>query len=405
MVRFGKLSVSAPGFDAGSVHERDAVSAPEIGPRGFERELREGHQVVVIDTRDPDALTAWQIDAGARPVINVPEAEFDRDLEQALAAIPREAHLRIICNAGNSSRRVATLLAQQGIRSLSVRGGMIGWGRVVQQAEIPLDAPFRVVQFRREARGCLSYLVSAGQEALVVDPGPDVGPYIAEATAQGVRIARVFDTHVHADHLSGARELADRTGAHLHLSAAALARGCEYADRVAPVTDGDSLDFEDQTVSVVGLPGHTSDMTGLLLGEAAVLAGDSLFIDSVARPDLELGDEGAEAGARRLHQTLRERLGQLPETSLLLPAHYGGGRVEGPVVATLGLVRRRVAELALVEDEFVRRILSQMPERPANYVEIIAANLSKAPLSEESARLEVGANNCAVAIPTRPGRP
>jgi glyoxylase-like metal-dependent hydrolase (beta-lactamase superfamily II)/rhodanese-related sulfurtransferase len=377
---------------------------PEIGPRSFERELRQGRHLVVIDTRDAAAFAGWQLDPGASALINIPEDEFTRDVAGAIGRIPRCAPLRVVCAAGNSSRRVAGLLDSHGVGSFSVRGGMIAWSRVVQHDEIALSGPIRVVQFRREARGCLSYLVFVGDEGLVVDPGPDVEPYLAEAKDRGLHITRVFDTHIHADHLSGARRLADEAGATLHLPEPALERGLRYAKRVRGVADGDTFDLGGELVRFVGLPGHTTDMTGLMLGEDALVAGDSLFVDSVARPDLEFSAGRAVESARRLHQTLRTRIGHLADATVLLPAHYAGGRIDGPVVATLSAVRREVGLLAVDEDEFVARLLAAMPDRPANYLKIIAINSGEEISAEEAARLEVGTNNCAAATPRLPGR-
>jgi glyoxylase-like metal-dependent hydrolase (beta-lactamase superfamily II)/rhodanese-related sulfurtransferase len=373
---------------------------PEIGPRSFEREVREGRHLVIVDTRDSEAFAVWRLDPGASALINIPETEFARDIDAAIGLIPRCAPLRVVCAAGNSSRRVASLLAAHGVGSFSVRGGMIAWSRVVQRDEIALSGPIGVVQFRREARGCLSYLVFAGDEGLVVDPGPDVEPYLAEARDRGITISRVFDTHIHADHLSGARRLADSAGAMLHLPEGALRRGLRPAERVSAVADGESLELGGELVRFVGLPGHTTDMMGLLLGNDALVAGDSLFVDSVARPDLEFADDRAAESARRLHQTLQGIIGRLAAATVLLPAHYGGGRVDGPVVATLGSIRRQVGLLALGEDEFVAQLLAAMPDRPANYVQIIAVNCGEEIADEEAARLEVGTNNCAAAIPT-----
>ena len=224
---------------------------------------------------------------------------------------------------------------------------MIGWSRVLRAAEVPVDAPFTVVQLRREARGCLSYLVISGGEALVVDPAPGIAPYLEEAAARDARITRVFDTHVHADHVSGARALARETGAALHLSEVALRRGLRYGAAVRTVADGDLLPVGGEAVRVVALPGHTTDMTGLLLGDAALIGGDSLFTDSVARPDLEAGDAHADEAARELFDTLRARVAGLPDAAVLLPCHYAGGRLPDPVAPTLGEVRARVDELAL----------------------------------------------------------
>ena len=366
----------------------------EIDPVTFERELRAGADVIVIDTRDRDAFAEWHVDAGGARLLNVPESELVADPDSRLAGIPLDASLRVICNAGNASRRVVAAFDGHARETLSVRGGLIGWSRVLQHDEIPLSGPFALVQFRREARGCLSYLVVADGQALVVDPAPDVQPYLDEAAARGVRIVRVLDTHVHADHLSGARELARQTGAALHLSDGALARGVRYAAEVTSVTDGDALALGGETVRVIALPGHTTDMTGILIGDEVLIGGDSLFVNGVARPDLETGDEGAATAARQLHRTLRERVAGLPDATRLAPCHYPGGRLDGALAPPLGEVRAAVVELALDEDAFVERVLSAMPPRPANYMSIIGVNLGDDVAEDAAARLEIGANNC-----------
>jgi glyoxylase-like metal-dependent hydrolase (beta-lactamase superfamily II)/rhodanese-related sulfurtransferase len=371
------------------------IRVAELEPAAFEDELRHDDDVVVVDTRSHADFARWHVSPGRSRVINVPEAELIAHPEAALADIPPAARLRIICNAGNASRRAAAALEQRPNEVRSVRGGLIGWSRVLQHAEIPLAGPIGVVQFRREARGCLSYLLLVGDEALVVDPAPDVQPYLDEAARRGALISRVLDTHVHADHLSGARELARRTGATLHLSRAALARGVRYAAQVEAVDDGDRLAIGDETVTVVALPGHTSDMIGIQLAQDALIGGDSLFADSVARPDLERGDEGASDAARLLYRTLRGRVAALPDSMLLLPSHYAGGRLDAPLAPTLGAVRDRVPELALDEDAFAEQVLGAMPPRPANYLAIIAVNLGDEPDDDSAARLEIGANNCA----------
>ena len=301
----------------------------------------------------------------------------------------------MICHAGIGSRRVAAALGGAFAEVLSVTRGMIGWSRVLRADAVAVDAPFEVVQLRREARGCLSYLVIAAGEALVVDPAPDIAPYLEEAAARGARVTRVFDTHIHADHVSGARALAEETGAALHLSAAALPRGLRYASGVETVADGDLLPLGGEDVRVVALPGHTTDMTGLLVGEAALIGGDSLFTDSVARPDLEAGDAHADEAARDLFDTLGGPVAALPDAITLLPCHYAGGRLSGPVAPALGEVRARVGELSLGREAFVERILAQIPPTPSNHLRIIAVNLGEEMPADEVARLEVGVNSCA----------
>src|SRR5689334_1287813 len=146
--------------------------AAEIDATAFEQELRAGRALAVLDVRDPAAFAAWRVAAPGATVLNLPEDDVHDDVEGALAALPSGRAVRVICNVGNMSLRVAALLTGRAPDVRSVRGGMVGWSRVLQASPIPVGGPVAVTQFRREARGCLSYLLVAGGEALVVDPAP-----------------------------------------------------------------------------------------------------------------------------------------------------------------------------------------------------------------------------------------
>jgi glyoxylase-like metal-dependent hydrolase (beta-lactamase superfamily II)/rhodanese-related sulfurtransferase len=377
----------------------DPMTRTEVTAAELESEIRTGAPITILDVRDRATFDDWHIEPAGATLINVPLAELERDPVAAVAAAAREPYaLRVLCTRGRTSDAATGLLRDAGVDAMSVTGGMIAWSRLLAADIVTVPSAAAIVQFRREARGCLSYLIASGGEALVVDPAPDVEPYVAEAARRGARITHVLDTHVHADHLSGLRRLAAATGAKLHLSTGALARGADAAG-VATVHDGDRIPLGDADVRVIGLPGHTTDNVGVVIDGVAVIAGDSLFVDSVARPDLEVGDTGAAGAARLLHRTLHERLLPLGDDVVLLPCHYGGGRRTAPVVATLGEVRATTPLVDLNADAFVTEVLAAMPPRPQNYLEIIAANL--APVvggDDDVAGLEVGANNCAATI-------
>jgi len=143
----------------------------------------------------------------------------------------------------------------------------------------------------------------------------------------------------------------------------------------------------------IALPGHTTDMTGLLLDDRALIAGDSLFVDGIARPDLQRSDpHGARAMARTLHGTLHERVLTLGEQVLLLPCHTHPGVRPEAVVAPLAEVAANVPELSIGDPEqFAAALIADMPPRPANYETIIAVNAGAHPFDAE---LESGGNSC-----------
>lgn len=369
---------------------------PEIEVGRLEQELIAGDQVTVIDVRPGHEFQGWSIDPYDRRILNVPLADLDDSLVQVREAAGG-GPVRVICAAGRSSIGATRTLIDAGIDAENVTGGMVAWSRVLKADEIPTSGSETVIQFRREARGCLSYMVVSGEEAIVIDPAPDTEPYVREADRQGARIVAVFDTHVHADHISGAPDLAALDGVISHLGSPVTARGLRPPDYpLRLVTDGDSIPFGHSEAVVLTLPGHTTEMTGLVLG-GVLFCGDSIFADGIARPDLQDGSaEAARAAARRLHRTITEKvLTLLPETRVL-PCHYPGGRLNGPLAPTLGEIFETVPQLAWEEEQFVEWLVSGLPSKPASFEQIIKANLGLSDASRiDLGRLEVGANSCA----------
>jgi glyoxylase-like metal-dependent hydrolase (beta-lactamase superfamily II) len=253
----------------------------------------------------------------------------------------------------------------------------------------------RVVQVRRTGKGCLSYLIGAGEAAAVIDPALDPQVYLALAAARGWRITHVVETHIHADHLSRARALADLAGATLHLPAAARQR---VAFPFAPVCEGDALTIGEARLVALHTPGHTPESTCYLLDGAALFTGDTLFLAAVGRPDLHADPAAARAKARSLHDSLR-RLLALPPTTLVLPGHASEPIAFDGIAhaASLADVRARTALLALPAADFVTATLARLPATPPNHAAIIALNEAGRAPDGDPTDLEAGANRCAVA--------
>jgi glyoxylase-like metal-dependent hydrolase (beta-lactamase superfamily II) len=146
-------------------------------------------------------------------------------------------------------------------------------------------------------------------------------------------------------------------------------------------------------------PGHTTGMTSYLVGDSLLATGDGLFIESVARPDLEEGDDGAPDAARTLYESLQERVLTLDDDVLVGGAHFSDAAepaADGTYTAPIGALRERMDALSMDEDDFVDLVLADMPPRPANYEQIIATNLGQETVDDEEAfTLELGPNNCA----------
>jgi len=235
-----------------------------------------------------------------------------------------------------------------------------------------------------------SYLVGcqAVGQAAVLDPGRDPEPYVSAAEAEGLKITAVLETHIHADYLSGARELAERTEAALYLSDLGPP-AWKYAFPGKPVSDGTEVALGNLRLRALATPGHTPEHVSWLLTDTAVseepmglFSGDFLFVGDVGRPDLlerAAGQEGtALEGARRLFQSL-QKLRELPDGLQIWPGHGAGSACGKGLSAvpqsTLGFERKSNWALRpQTEEEFVRALLSGQPEPPAYFAEMKRRN-------------------------------
>ncbi len=343
--------------------------------------------VFLLDVREPDEVASWKIPGS----YNIPLGE----LAERLGEIPGARPVVTVCAKGARALHASELLAQHGMSSRVLEDGMSAWGRAYD--EVDIDFPGAVVtQIRRRGKGCLSYVIGSGSRAVVIDPSSDVERYLRVAERHGFTITHVFDTHLHADHLSGARDLAGRTGATLVLNPAD-----PFTYEFSPITDGLRVEISDAlhlVVSAVTAPGHTEGSTVYRLGDVALFTGDTLFLESVGRPDLA---DHAEAFAHSLYRSLHEVVLPLDDDLLVFPAHYGDAvEVHGgePVTRSLGDLRRDLPALALSEDEFVAWAVARVSDRPPNYREIVKFNAGHSSLDLTALHdLELGPNRCAIA--------
>ncbi|MCA1705733.1 MAG: MBL fold metallo-hydrolase [Actinobacteria bacterium] len=232
-------------------------------------------------------------------------------------------------------------------------------------------------QLLHEEHSCISYVigcVSLGAAA-VVDPQGDVDAYIELTSRAGTPITHVIDTHVHADHYSGAAELADRAGVPLHLGP-----GAEVDFAYEALDDGDVLRIGNRSIRVLHTPGHTPEHVSLMVDDWFVLTGDTLFVGDVGRVDLTLApteDEELELRAKHLHASLQTLL-ELPDHVEVYPGHYAGsvcGRgMDGKPSSTIGRERLTNEALALDVDSFVELQLGNLPPVPQDFHRIKEAN-------------------------------
>jgi hydroxyacylglutathione hydrolase len=219
--------------------------------------------------------------------------------------------------------------------------------------------------------GCGSYLVGdveAG-DAVVVDPAFAIEQYLDGARREGVRIARVLETHTHADHLSGHGRFALEHG--LPTSIHPLARP-EYA--FDPLDDGQVLRVGSVEVRVVHTPGHRPEHCAFVVGDELVLTGDSLFVGDAARPDLAID---AREGAADLHSSLR-RLAELPDPVVVYPGHVSGSlcgtNMSDEHSSSIGRERKTNHVLRTKLADFVEESASLTAPKPPTTEHVVALN-------------------------------
>ncbi|ELZ98942.1 Zn-dependent hydrolase [Haloferax mucosum ATCC BAA-1512] len=364
--------------------------------------LQRGDPTAVLDVRNRDEFDTWHIDGQHVTATQIPAIKFTQaevtgtvsDLADQFRDVP--SPVVVACGEGRSSATVADLLTEAGVEAENLEDGMEGWARVYRAHEVEHDEA-TVLQYDRPSSGCLAYMVVGGDEAVVIDPlRAFASRYVEDARERGAELVAAVDTHVHADHVSGVRAVAELADVPAVVPVGAVERGLDFDARL--VEDGDTVSVGNASLTAVHAPGHTSEMTAYRLGDL-LFVGDSLFLESVARPDLEDGDEGAPDAARRLYETLRDRYGEFDDEIRVAPGHYSDRAdpdESGGYVATLGTLRDRLGALSMDEAEFVSFVLDDMPPRPANYERIIDANLGRDSLDDDEAfEVELGPNNCA----------
>jgi glyoxylase-like metal-dependent hydrolase (beta-lactamase superfamily II)/rhodanese-related sulfurtransferase len=354
--------------------------------------LEEGQPVTILDVRPTAERTEWAIPGSFH--IDAYDALKAHD-PAALAAVdvPSDQPVVTVCAAGKTSQIAAEQLAMRGVPALSLVGGMKAWSLAWNTAEVPLeDRSARVIQVRRTGKGCLSYLIGAGEEAFVIDASLDPHVYLNLARSQGWQITSVFDTHIHADHLSRSRQLAERSGAMLFLP-----EQLRVSFPFTAMRDGDTLATPHLMLTALHTPGHTLESSCYLLNNTLLFTGDTLFPTSIGRPDLHANAQETRARSSLLYHSLHKLLA-LPSETLVLPGHTSqpvpfDGK---PIGARLAEIDEQVGLLHATRTMFVETLLQRLPPTPPNYERIVTLNEAGLVPDHDVTELEAGANRCAI---------
>ncbi|MEH7748835.1 MBL fold metallo-hydrolase, partial [Neobacillus drentensis] len=330
--------------------------------------------------------------------LNIPYFELLDGVEEIIDKIPTDKEVLVVCAKEGSSVMVAEMLSDEGFNVSYLKDGMKAWSEHLEPVKVgDLNDGGEIYQFVRIGKGCLSYMVVSNGEAALIDATRMTDIYLDFAESIGSKITHVFDTHLHADHISGGRTIAEKTGATYWLPPK---DATEVTFDYQALEDGNDITIGNTTINIQALysPGHTIGSTSFVLDEKFLLSGDILFIDSIGRPDLA---GKAEDWVSDLRESLYKRYRELSKELIVLPAHFmivDELNDDGSISEKLGTLFTKNHGLNIEDENDFRKLVTEnLPAQPNAYQEIRQTNMGKInPSIDHQREMEIGPNRCAV---------
>lgn len=365
------------------------------------RKVIENKGLFILDVRNRDAFEDWKIEGHKFDYLNIPYFDLLDGVDEILPKLSTDKDVLVVCAKEGSSIMVAEMVSEAGRDVFYLEGGMKSWSSYLEPIKVgDLTGGGELYQFVRLGKGCLSYMVISEGEAAIIDAVRFIDVFTNFAKEKNAEIKHVFDTHLHADHISGGRHIAEATGATYYLPPKDAE---EVVFDYTPLEDGLTVKVGASQIEVGALysPGHTIGSTSFIVDNMYLLTGDILFIDSIGRPDLA---GLAEDWVGDLRETLYRRYRELAEELIeliVLPAHF-------MIIEELnedGTVAKRLGDLFAEnhglniesEEEFRHTVTDNLPPQPNAYEQIRKVNMGKiTPDNDEQTEMEIGPNRCAV---------
>ncbi|WP_243526048.1 MBL fold metallo-hydrolase [Bacillus pseudomycoides] len=356
-------------------------------------------ELFILDVRNEVDYMDWKIEGKQISSINKPYFDLLEGVEDILEELPKEKDILVVCAKEGSSKFVAEQLIEAGLKDVYyLAGGMKAWSEYVKPIKVgDLKDGGSMYQFNRVGKGCLSYMVISNGEAAVIDSVRTIEVYEQFAKEQGAVITNVMDTHLHADHISGGRKLAEKSNGTYWLPPKDAE---EVVFSYEPLVEGTVITVGETKIEIQAIysPGHTIGSTSFIVDDIYLLTGDILFVDSIGRPDLA---GKAEDWVSDLRNTLYKCYKDLSQELIVLPAHYSKVSEmdeQGVVRAKLKNLFEQNAGLNIEnEAEFRKTVTENLPPQPNAYQDIRRTNMGKInPSVDEEREMEIGPNRCAV---------
>jgi glyoxylase-like metal-dependent hydrolase (beta-lactamase superfamily II)/rhodanese-related sulfurtransferase len=367
------------------------MNAPqEINTATLRSWLESGKKVTVLDIRPSHERAEWYIPGSIH--VNAYDKLKTND-DSALEGVSFDKSIPVVtvCAGGKISLVAANLLAERGYEAYSLSQGMKGWSLAWNIAHKAFG-DFEVWQVRRTGKGCLSYIIASNKEAIIIDASLPLEVYTQLANQNNLSVKYVIETHIHADHLSRSKEVAQHFQVPLHLPAPN-----KVQFEFDPIIAGTTFSIGRVVLQSIPTPGHTLESYSFYIPSNILITGDTLFTNGVGRPDLKSNAEESREKAKLLYQSLQKLL-SLPDNVIILPAHTNRPTGFDNVViqTTIGEAKKNIAILKNSDEEFISSLLQKIPPTPPNFLSIAEKNITGNYEGINPVDLEAGANRCAI---------
>ncbi len=402
----------------------------EINPHDLKKKIDNDENIFILDVRTPQEYESWRLsyDKHNNPKLIPVDTLLAQD-SSLLKDIPKDKEIITVCAHGMRSMMAASMLDKLGYNVKSLSGGMAGWNRVYDVAQVPVpnESSFRIWQIRRVSKGCMGYIISStyNQTAVAIDPSREIyESFLKVAQDNGLEITKVIDTHQHVDHVSGVAKLVKTLTAQTSSERFAYFSTFEEYEgnknnelKIRYIKDGDEIDVgRNVKLRALHTPGHTRGSMSFFLEDTNenyqdkdkpdgavtprhyLFTGDTIFIDGIGRPDLR---DDARSFAGLLYDTYHQKIALLPENTLVLPAHFDTGSISlkhtVPIFETMKSLKAKIKLLSQSKEDFINFVTETVPPKPVNYKTIMSINKKMLSFDEmEIPDLEAGPNSCGI---------
>ncbi len=360
--------------------------------------LTQNQDIFVLDVRNDKDFNRFQVESPfPMDMANISYYDFMEIEAECVAKVPSKRPIRIVCAKEGSAKYVADILIKNGFGDVGyLQDGIKSWGNLLYPMLINPGEKYQLFQFIRPGKASCSYGLLYDNEIIFFDPSRNTSFYQDFAATHKCTITKTFETHLQADYIAGSRLLMEAANAECMVNGNDF-EGAQFD--FTKIDDGKSYKMGSNGPAITAMftPGHTPGSTSFLIDDRYFISGDTLFLQSVGRPDL--GGQ-VDKWAGMLLSSLK-KVQTLNHNLILLPGHYIDWReANAQLIFALPLgeaIKHNKTILDLdSEDEFLAFIKKNMRDQPAEYATIrkINANLQQVD-NEKAEELDLGKNECA----------